>query len=167
MPTDAEIIDAVTAHHRDIRHHVKLAGESVVDVEALFNLQDAQATWAQSSVEALGEKKARVGQVLSVLTAGLKNHFDFEERVLPPLFGEILMKALVIEHRGIERHLEVARAALDAVKLEGIAQTETLAAKTRLQQVIADLSREIEEHAGHEELILGMMKKVFKPGSAV
>ncbi len=164
MPTNAEIIDEVIGQHRLIRHNIKLVGDSLVDVEALFNLQKAQAAWAQSSVEELSEKKERVGQVLSVLTAGLKNHFDYEERVLPPLFGEVLMKALIIEHRGIQRRLERSALAVNGLNLQGVAQTEALAAKTRLQQVIADLTFEVEEHAGHEELILRMMKKVFEPG---
>jgi len=155
------VITKVIAEHHTIRGHVKLAGDAVGDIEALFTLRKAYSGWTQSSLQALTEKQSQLVQALSFLEQGLQNHFAYEESALPPLFGRLLMKALRYEHRGIFRAIEEAKAALASVKLEGLKQAEMLTRKSEIQQIIYHLSQVVEEHASHEETILYMMEKAL------
>jgi hypothetical protein len=102
MADNLATVNRAIEEHHTIRAHVKLVGDSVSDLEALFSLQKARPDWILSSPEALSEKKDKLLQTLSTLDEGLKNHFSFEDKLFPPLFGELLMQALKIEHRGMK-----------------------------------------------------------------
>jgi hypothetical protein len=155
------IIDKAIAEHHDIRESIKLTGDSLTDVEALFLLRKAYSGWTQSSAEELGTRRDQLLQAVSSLELGLKRHFDFEEKALPPLFGELLMKAIMHEHREIAEKIENTRAAINGIKLEGLDQAGLLSVKTGVQETINHLLQSIEEHANHEEIILKMMKKAL------
>lgn len=161
MPDNLAIITDVILQHSLIRHQIELVGSAVSDMDALFGFQQAHAVWAQSSIEVLSEKQKQLEQVTKRLDEGLKKHFDFEEKALPPIFGEILMKALVLEHRNTLKELERARATL-ASKMEGLTQEELLSRKAQLQQMIGNICQIVEEHASHEELILRMIKRALE-----
>jgi hypothetical protein len=156
------IIDRVMYEHQYVRQHIKLVGESVSDLEALFSLQQAHAGWAQSSVEKLSSKKLQMQQVLSQVDKGLKSHFAYEEENLPPLFGEILMKALLFEHQEIRKQMETASSLANETNLEGLNQRDVLSKKTDLQIAINSLCQELERHATLEEQILRMLKKTLE-----
>ena len=166
MPEALEIINRVISEHRAIREHVKLAGDTVNDVEALFSLQRAQAGWSQASITAITEKRDQLIQTIHFLERGLRSHFGFEERELPPLFGEMLMKALLHEHREIGKQVETAKTALDNMQLEGLDQKELLSKKATMQKDISDLGQAVEEHAYREEVILNMMKRALEENKA-
>ena len=156
------VITRVIAEHRVIRERIRLTGEAVNDIEALTTLQRAHAQWTQSSITAMVEKQNQMLQAISFMEEGLKNHFGYEEKYLPPLFGEILMKALLYEHHQISRQLKDAKATLMDIKLEGLEQRELLSKKSQIQQTTSGISQTIEEHAGHEEIILNMMRRALE-----
>lgn len=156
------IIDKVMAEHQSIRQHIKLVGDSVSDLEALFSLQQASLGWAQSSVEKLSSKKQQIQQTLLQADSGLKNHFKYEEDNLPPLFGEMLMNALLLEHHEIKKQIEVASSIANDTNLEGLKQTEILSKKSDLQISINSLCQDLERHATQEEQILRMLKKALE-----
>jgi hypothetical protein len=166
MPDALAVITRVISEHHAIREHVKLAGDTVNDIEALITLQRANAQWTQSSIAALAEKQNRMRQVISFLEQGLKNHFAFEEKALPPLFGNLLMKAIMHEHHEISRQIEHAKTTLTDIKLEGLEQRELLSKKSQIQKTISSICQEVEEHAYHEETILNMMKKALEEDKA-
>jgi len=153
------VITRVISEHHNIRGHVKLAGDTVSDIEAIFTLRKAYSGWTQSSTQALVEKLNQIQQAVSSLEEGLKNHFTFEEAALPPFLGEFLMKALRQEHQEISRQIGKAKTRLVGTKLEGLSQQELLSRKSEIQQMVNHLSQTVEEHAGHEEIILGMVEK--------
>lgn len=159
MADDLATIRKIISAHHSVRRDVKHVGDSASDLEALFSLQQAQSGWAQSSIEALSKKQEQLVQTIALLDDGLRRHFALEEKSLPPLFGEVLMKALLLEHRDIGRKLEEAKAMVTGTALEGLSQEELLYTKSRLQQVVSNLCQMIEEHAGHEELILRMLER--------
>lgn len=99
------IVTTVISEHHAIRGHIKLAGDTVNDIEALFTLQRTQSGWSQTSITALIEKRDRLLQAISFLEEELKNHFNFEEEALPLLFGELLMKAIQQEHHKISKQI--------------------------------------------------------------
>ena len=116
MPDALAVIKRVIAEHHIIREHVKLAGDTVNDVEALFTLNKAQSGWSRAPVATLIEKQSQMQQAISFLEQGLKNHFAFEEEALPPLFGELLMKGILYAHRVIKSQIETAKATLASIK---------------------------------------------------
>ena len=156
------IITRVISEHRSIREHVKLAGDTVNDMEALLTLQDANAGWTQSSMGALSEKQDRVRQAISFLDEGLKNHFAFEEDTLTPLFGDLLMKAVLQEHHEISRKIESAKTILTSLKFEELEQRELLFKKSQMREMVSGIRQVVEEHAQHEQTILDMMKKALE-----
>lgn len=162
MPDALAVITRVISEHHAIREHVKLAGDAVNDLEALSTLYRAQSRWSQSSIEALIEKQEQMQQTISFLEQGLKNHFAFEEKALLPLFGELLMKAILHEHHDIGRQIESAKTTLAIIKLEGLRQPDLLSKKSEIQQIINHLCQAVEEHASHEEIILSMMKTALE-----
>ncbi len=62
MQNQLVVIDQVIAEHRNIREHVKLVGDRINDVEAMFSLQRVDSTWAQSSIEMLLVKQKQLIQ---------------------------------------------------------------------------------------------------------
>ena len=159
MTDNLKTIRDVISEHHSIKRHVKLVGDSVSDLEALFRLQQVHASWAQSSVEALSKKQEQLLQALNFLDDGLRNHFAFEEKVLPSLLGEIIMKALLLEHQDVSRRLGEIKSLLTSVALEKLNQEELLSRKTHLQQKISNLCQMVEEHAADEEVVLRLVKR--------
>ena len=161
MTDQLAIIDKVISEHHSIRNHIRLVGDSLNDIEALFSLQKAEAGWAQASIEDLSRKKQQLRQALSRIDEGLRNHFTYEEKYLSPLLGETLTKAFKLEHHEIIKQIEMAEEIVDETNLERINQKGKLSSKSRLQQVISDIGQSIEQHATLEEQILGMLKKAL------
>ncbi len=96
MPDNLAIINRIIEEHHTIRSHMKLVGDSINDLEALFSLQKVHSGWTQSSIDALNKNQEKLQQTLSALDEGLKNNFGFEERTLPRFLGTILMQALLL-----------------------------------------------------------------------
>ena len=160
------VVTKIVTEHRAIREHVKLAGDTVNDIEAIFTLQRTQSDWSQTSTTALIEKRDQLLQATSFLEEGLKNHFDFEEGALPPLLGKLLMKAIVHEHHGISGQIASAKATLANIEFEGLSQRELLSKRSAIQQNINSLGHIVEEHMQHEDAILNMMKKALEKNTA-
>jgi hypothetical protein len=162
MADNLKIVNRVIDEHHTIRGHVKLVGDSVSDLEALFGLQKAAPDWILSSPEALPEKQGKLQQTISALDEGLKNHFSLEEKLLPPLFGEFIMQALILEHREIKKSIDDTKSLLANTKLVGLSQRELLSQKGRIQQKVEGVLQLVEEHADKEETILKMLKKTLE-----
>jgi hypothetical protein len=160
MSESAEIINKAISEHHKLKENPPLASESITDVEALFLLSQAYAGWAQSSVRELPAKQKQLLQTFTAVERGLKRHWSFEEKELPPLFGEILMKAFIFEHNEIAERLKIAKSALSGSKFEGLSQMEILARKAVLEATVNHVIQAIEEHNRHEETIFKMIKKV-------
>ena len=122
MPEALAIITRAISEHHVIREHVKLAGDTVNDIEALVTIDRAQSGWSQSSLGALADKQTQMQQAISFLEQGLKNHFAFEEEALLPLFGKLMAKAILHEHHKISQQIENTKTALTNIKLEGLSQ---------------------------------------------
>lgn len=162
MADNLKIVNRAIEEHHTISGHVKLVGDSISDLEALFSLQKARPDWILSSTEAMSEKQDKLRQTISALGEGLKNHFSFEEKLLPPLFGEFLMQALILEHREIKKRIDETKSLLTNTKLEGLSRRELLSQKAQIQQKVESILQLVEEHAGKEETILQMLKKALE-----
>lgn len=157
--TDAiTIIDKVIEEHHKIRDNIKLAGDSLNDVEASFILSRAYSGWTQSAAGELAARKDSLIASLSALEQGLSAHFEYEEKHFSPLFGEVLTKALLHEHRDIRRRIEDARQMITGVEIDTGDSQQVLSRKTAVQESINHLLQAVEEHAGHEETVLLMVR---------
>jgi hypothetical protein len=92
---------------------------------------------------------------------GLKKHFGFEEEHLPPVFGETLMKALILEHEDIRGRLASCGTSI-VLDIKGMPQEKLLAHRSSIQQAVSDLIQSIEAHASKEDTILHMMEKALE-----
>jgi hemerythrin len=166
MADKAVVINKAIEQHHDINGHLKLAGDSLTDIEAQFLLNKAYSVWSQSSVRQLEEKINTLIRAVSALAEGLKRHFGFEEKSLPPLLSEADMKIIIFDHREIAGKIEHAAKVLRETRLEGLDQQELLQKKTAIQEIIRSLMQNVEEHAKHEEIILQAVKNEVKKAPA-
>jgi len=162
MSDNLVVIKRIREAHNTIKGHLKLVGDTVTDIEALFSLQKAHAGWSLSSTEALAENQRKLQQTLSALEEGLKNHFGLEEKALPPLLGELLMLALTLEHQEIAKLIGKAKSMVTDTKLEGLSQEKLLSKKSEIQRVIGNILQTVEEHAAKEETLLKMVQKALE-----
>ena len=162
MLDNLAIINRVIEEHQTIRQHVKLVGDSVSDEEALASLERARADWIPGRPEILSEKQKRLQQTMSALDEGLKNHFAFEEKTLPPLLGELLMRALTLEHQEIKEKLGEAKSIAADTRLGELSRDELLSKESHMQQMVDSICQLVEEHATREEIILTVIQRALE-----
>ncbi len=162
MADNLAVIRKVIEEHRKIRENIRLTGEAVNDMEALSSVLRTYSSLSQSSIRDLVDTQKKLQQAMSFLIEGLQNHFNFEEKALPPLFGELLMKALIFDHRQVKNKIAVAKSMVFDTRLEGLDQKDLLARKSAMQEAVGAVCRIVEEHAGREETILNMMKAALE-----
>ena len=102
MADPLDTLNRIKDEHLNIRRHLRLVGDPVGDVEAMRSLQQARTEWVPGRPDAFAERHRKLQQTLSFLNEGLRNHFALEEDCLPPLAGDLFMRALVMEHRETE-----------------------------------------------------------------
>lgn len=162
MPNALAIIPRIVSQHYAVRGHIKLAGDTVNDIEALFALRRTQSGWSQTSIKALVEKRDQLLQTISFLEGGLENHFDSAEEALPPLLGMVLTKAIMHEHRNISGQLGSAKTTLANIELRGLDQRQLLSRKSVIQRSIDSPCQTVEEHGQCEETILNMINEALE-----
>ena len=155
-------IKRVIDEHQVIRKHVKLVGDTVPDREALGRLRKSRTELTPSQPELLVERLKKLQETLGFLDEGLRNHFAFEGKNLPPLCGDLLMRAIYLEHGEIERKIDQVKTVVANTKLEGLSEEELTSQGEEIQQTIGSLLQLVEEHAAREEVILKMMQKVLE-----
>lgn len=162
MSDSLAIIRRVIDEHRTIGRQMKLAGESVTDDEALAALEKARADWIPGRPESTSTKHGRLQQAIGYVEEGLKNHFAFEEDVFPALLGELLARAIAMQHREILTAIDEIESAMSEARLDKLGREELLAEESRLQQRIGMISQLVDDHARKEELILDMVQRVLE-----
>ena len=159
MSDAKETVNKAISEHHDVKETVDLTADSLTDIEALFALRQAYASWTQCAPEDLKARQEQLLDVLNAVERGLKRHWEFEEAAVKPLFGDALMKGFVAEHAGIVTQIAAAREVLTTSSLDGLEQQELLTQKTVIQDVVNRVLQVIEEHSTHEDIIFKMMKK--------
>jgi len=154
-------IKRVTDEHHTIRRHLRLAGDSIPDKQALVVLEKAQVELAPDQTGLPSEKQATIQQALSALDDGLQNHFRHEEESLKPLLGELLMQALVLEHQEIAKTISKAIEILGGIQQGGLSPRQQMARELDLYQAIDDVRLMVDDHASREETILDMVHRAL------
>ena len=162
MRDSLAIVKRVIEEHQVIRGHIKLVGDSVADQESLNAISKVRSDWIPGRGGDPAEKRDKLRQAVGYLEGGLVNHFAFEEKALPPLLGELFMRALVIEHQEVKRGIERVKELIVGVELEGLDRDGLMAKESGIQQAVAGLCRLVEEHALREETLLEMLRKALE-----
>jgi len=165
--TDAlEAVKKVISEHSMITDHLKLTAGKMNDIDAIFALETTKrkAAWGSTSVTELIKKRDQLLQTIDLLEDGLKNHFGYEEVVLPLVFGELLMEPILRKHHEILGQIENAKTTL--INLERMDQDELSSRRTVVLESVNNLCQTVEDHAHHEETVLNMMKKVLEENPA-
>jgi len=167
MPNALEVISSVIAQHGKVTEYVKTTGNKMNDIDAVFSVQRAayKVAWSASSVKEMLDKRDQLSETISIMEEGLKRHFTYEEKALPLVFGELLMKDILDAHKAISAQIEKVKASLKG--LEGLDKDELFARRTILVDGIHDLRTTVVDHAHAEEDILNMMRKVFEQKTTV
>ena len=95
MTDNIEVVSRIINEHKSIGKNIRLLGDSVTDEEALADLEKALAEWIPGRPVEHTEKHGSLRRMVGYLNEGLRNHFDFEEKVLPPLVGDLIMHSLL------------------------------------------------------------------------
>ncbi len=161
MSDELELIDQVIAEHQ-INVLPQRVRNSIGEFDALFTLQEIQLKCKQSSVKELINQKGQLKDDLSLIQKRLDNHYLFEENALRPLFGDVFMKAIILQHNEIRRQLEKVMLMINDCILEGLNKDDLSDKKFILQDTISDLCFILEQHANLEEQTLLMLRKVFQ-----
>ena len=156
------IVRRIIEWHQTIREHVKLVGDSISDREALISLERTRADWVPGRPGLLAETQKKLQRVMSFLDDGLKKHFAYEEEVLPPLLGELLMRALILEHRETMKEINEGKSIAAQTGLEGLSREELLSKESQIQETINSMGRLVEEHLAKEERILEMLQRALE-----
>jgi hemerythrin len=162
MQDKLAVIKRIIDEHQNIKQHVKLVGDSISDQEALNVLHKEHSDFIPGRLEVISEKQKKLQQTLAFLEEGLKNHFYFEEKALPPLLGELLTQALILEHQEIIKEIENDKSIVANISLEGLSREELLEKEAYIEQVIDTLLQLIEGHATREETVLGMIRSALE-----
>jgi len=162
MQDKLAIANKVIEEHQSIRGYVKLVGDSIHDQEALTALEKAGGEWIPGRPGNLSDKYKTLLQTMTALEEGLKNHFAFEGKALQSLFGELIMRALIIEHSEIGKEINNAKLKIIDTNLEGLSREELILEGWDIRKTIDSISQLIEEHATREEMILDMVRRALE-----
>ncbi len=160
MVYNVTTIDYVINDHKFVKENTEHVGASMNDIQALSNLQ-----WTLGSAGALIKRREDLQQTLTVLEEGLLIHFGYEEKMLPPLFGRVLMLALRFEHQEIKQAIDEVKSVAFGDWPKGMSQEELLSRGTGIQEVISRLCQLIKGHLKRENIILKMMKRALEEGN--
>ncbi|MFC1950914.1 hemerythrin domain-containing protein [Chloroflexota bacterium] len=162
MTDHLNVIKSVSDEHQEIKGHVKLVGDTITNHEAADTLQKLRSQWIPGQLDVLATRLDKLKAALSALNTGLNNHFSYEEKSLPSILGDTLMKAVLIEHKQIKEEIANVRKLLDGVDFEGLEREAIIAKEMQVQQVITRILHIIESHANKEETVMEMIRKVLE-----
>lgn len=154
MPDELTTINNLLQEHEAIKDYMKAVSALSEDWkerewEGLTNLTHEQ-------IQILNRKCFNLKQTMSYLDEGLKKHWDHEDRILPELIGNPLMKSIHIEHEEILKQMRE----INFVIAKSTPQ-EFLANRSYLEHIISYLSQLISEHEIKENAVLELLKRQF------
>jgi hypothetical protein len=162
VPDALEVINSVLSQHFRITENVKTTGDKMNDIDAVFGMRVAAYKTANSafSVSDLVEKRDELLKTVEVLEEGLKKHFTYEEKVMPLVLGELLLKDILHDHKAIFKKIEDVKNGF--TNLDKLDRTALLSKRLELVNGVNDLSDSVINHAQYEEKVLNSIKKAFE-----
>jgi len=159
MTSRLEILRQIIDCHHTIRSDIQRVDQCINDLEVLFRIRGEYAALSQSSLADLEIKKDKMRETFKTLESSLQKHFDHEEKCLPAILGEVLIKGLVVEHKAIREEIRAANDIIFSTIYDSTVRNEPILLKSQLQQTITNLGQHIERHASREEIVLDMARE--------
>ncbi|MFC2039304.1 hemerythrin domain-containing protein [Chloroflexota bacterium] len=157
------VVRHLLEEHGTIREQIKLLGDSITDREALTALQKAHAEWMPGRpVGGLPEKQKRLYQLMSSLEEGLSTHFADEDKVLPPILGELLAKAIKLDHRELEEEIVKVKSIVAYLDTEESSREQVLSKESNTQDMLSSMIQKKVAHMDGEEMILNMALRALE-----
>jgi hemerythrin-like domain-containing protein len=156
---DTIIVYGLLHEHQAIRQHAIQIRDTVNKPEAKF-LQ-AAGNWSDELVNEITAAYRNVQHSMSNINAGLRQHFEKEEKTLAPLIGILLTKGLAQEHNNLLDNFSKARKLVNETKLEQLSREELLARSYEIRSAAVNIFDQIESHISKEEVILQLLRIVI------
>ena len=156
----SEIIKAVLAQHKMIVSQIDKASDTVGDLAAVLRLERARGDMTTAFQQTLDQKLSRLEEVLAPVDRGLRNHYQFEEDVLPPLLGRVLALALFSEHKQLLRLMDQATSLIATAKGADLTRDEQMSKESAIYDCLDELRGAKLDHLTREEAILVTLQEV-------
>ena len=161
MPDKMEIINQIIAEHQ--ANVLTLRDRnSIGEFDALLALQGIQFKCKQAAVKELINRKRQLIDTIRLVQIRLSNHYFFEEIALRQLFGDVFMKAIILQHSEIRQQIDKVMLLINDCLSEELSQDELAGTKSLLQDAISNLCTALVRHANLEEQMLRNLKDVVR-----
>ena len=157
---DLDIITKVMEQHKVLLNQINSVSETMSDKDALFLMDKAQTELSVNFRSSLKERRASLIESLNTIEKGLKNHYDFEEEMLPPLLGKLLTEAMIIEHKNLIAEMRKVISKIGKIKLEGLNHESEINQEAIMSKLLNTLRDKKLDHQRREEAILLTLQKI-------
>ena len=158
-PKDLSAINDVMHEHEAIDASIKSLRNSNHDLADAFDLLQ-KSDWTQGNANLLLDKLSNLKDRLSDLEEGLKIHFKLDEAAFLPMMGDLMVRAIRIDHQEMVEQLDEIHQLIVGITDQTIKEIGPgIVRKTD------SLIQSIETHVGREADMLQLISKVFKTES--
>ena len=147
-------IDSLISEHVAIRGHMEYLRGLTREWERLLTSKGPIKNGGEQD-KALTDKLANLRQAMGYLEDGLRNHHSHEATIMPPLVGDLLWKAIWLEHSEMLKMTNEIKSLVLNASLEAF-----LDKGTYTMQKIEDLRSFASTHSIREDGILLFLKKL-------
>lgn len=147
-------VESLMNEHEAIRGHMRQVRESVKGLESLLNRADAL-HHRPEFLDSVNQKKNDLKQAMGYMEDGLKNHHLHEEAVMPQLVGELIMKAIRLEHTEQYKKFDRLNPLLMSSDLQ-----QFLEKAAYIKEEVEDICQSASLHSIREDGILYFLREV-------
>jgi hypothetical protein len=147
-------IESLMNEHSAIRGHMELVHELIKEWDKLLESREAVLK-SPDKMRTVTAKRRSLVQAMGYLEEGLKNHHQHEDNVMPPLVGDLLWRAIRLEHTEMLEQLDKIDSLLLNSGIESFVEKGE-----EIMQSIAGMVRVISSHSVREDGMLYFLRKL-------
>ena len=140
--------------HKLVLDQLNSMSTTMSDKDALYIVEKAQADLAVDFRRPLSDRKITVVESLTAMARGLKNHYNFEEDLLPPLLGQLLTEALKIEHKELMSEMQKTISTVSEINVKGLNHIDETSVEAIMNESLLALRNKKLDHQKREEAVL-------------
>jgi hypothetical protein len=159
---DLEIITKVMDQHELLQERFGSISSIMSDRRALSLIEEAKDALGVNWRLSLSQRRDYLVASLLAVEQGMKSHYDFEEEMLPPLYGELLMRALIFEHRELTDYMRETVEAVSALDLQELDHQEELEREVLISTRLGTLRDKKLDHQRREEAVLVTLRRILE-----
>ena len=159
---DLEIITKVMDQHELLQEHLGSVSSIMSDRRALSLIEEAKDELGVNWRLSLTQRREYLIASLLTVEQGMKSHYEFEEEMLPPLYGELLTRALIVEHSGLIDSMRETIEAISALSFEKLNHQEELEMEALISTTLGALRDKKLDHQRREEAVLVTLRRILE-----